>query len=90
MDDVARPEAHARALMSAAEQLELPLYAELRGEIVECVQVGKKARVRPLRFAGWVKFPRALREVGARYFVERLRPRPGGAWTAAGEIRRVA
>jgi hypothetical protein len=82
--------------MSAALQLELPFVGELprmpvRNAVVEVVVDDKEGRprVRPVNFAGWVKFPRHLREPGARYRVDELRPRPGGAWAAAGRIRRV-
>jgi hypothetical protein len=82
--------------MSAALQLELPHMGELprmpvRNAVVEVVldENEGRARVRPVDFPGWVKFPRHLREPGARYRVDELRPRPGGAWAAAGRIRRV-
>lgn len=73
-----------------ARQLELPI-VEISNALVQVVPVGRsgRPRVRPLDYDGWVKFPRELRELGAIYLVERLSPRPGGAWTAAGEIRRV-
>ena len=82
--------------MSAALQLELPHLGGLPREpvpnaLVEVVwDAGEeRLRVRPLDREGWVKFPRHLRLEGARYRVECLHPRRGGAWTATGRIRRV-
>lgn len=84
--------------MTAALQLELP--PEFLGglprepvpnAVVEVVfdEREERWRVRALCRAGWVKFPRHLRVPGARYRVELLRPRAGGAWTAVGRIRRL-
>lgn len=81
--------------MSAALQLELPhLGGELAreaaaGVVVEVVLDGERPRVRPVDRAGWVRFPKRLREPGARFRVERLVPIRGGAWAATGRIRRV-
>lgn len=52
----------------------------------------RKLRVRPVSriLSGWVRFPRALREAGARYAVERLESLRDASWNAAGRIERVA
>lgn len=74
-------------------QLTLPIFGEaIKYALVEVVEdpAQHRARVRPAGLTGWVKFPRALRELGARYEVDELRPLRGGAWTPAGEIRRVS
>ena len=81
--------------MSAALQLELPFLGDeparsaAAGVVVEVVLDGDRPRVRPVDRAGWVRFPKRLRDVGARYRVERLTPIRGGAWAATGRIRRV-
>jgi hypothetical protein len=84
-----------RWLTMSAVQLKLPYLgglssrAPLCSALVEVVEDHGRLRVRPLARPGWVKFPRALRVLGAVYRVEKLLPRPGGAWTASGRIRRV-
>lgn len=83
--------------MSAALQLTLPTLEDaaartpVANALVEVVvdELEDRVRVRPLDRQGWVKFPKRLREPGARYRVERLEPRPGGSWAASGKIRRV-
>lgn len=77
-------------------QLELPCLGEAprrpaANAVVEVVvdEREKRPRVRPIDYEGWVKFPLRLREPGARYRVERLQPRPGGAWAAVGKIRKL-
>jgi hypothetical protein len=80
--------------MPSAVQFSLPLFTAgepaLERAMVEVVTDHGRARVKPVGLTGWVKFPRRLREPGALYVVEKLSPRPGGAWTASGRIRRVA
>lgn len=78
-------------------QLELPIL-EKEGvrtaqpdAVVEVVldDRGTRARVRPMEFTGWVRFPKRLRVPGAVYQVELLKPLPGGAWAATGKITKV-
>lgn len=66
-----------------------------KNQIVEVVldPVSQRLRVRPVSriFSGWVKFPKALREPGARYAVEELEAiRNFASWDARGKIERVA
>lgn len=70
---------------------DIPNRAAVANALVEVVldERGGRARVRPLDFLGWVRFPKRLREPGAVYRVETLRPLPGGAWAAVGKIQRV-
>lgn len=81
--------------MSAALQFTLPLFRfgdeGIEKALVEVVIDEKehRPRVQPVGLTGWVKFPTRLRNPGAIYEVELLKPRPGGAWTATGRIRRV-
>jgi hypothetical protein len=83
--------------VSAALQLTFPTLedaaarADVPNALVEVVVDERegRVRVRPVDRTGWVKFPKRLRVPGALYRVGCLRPRPGGAWTATGAIRRV-
>lgn len=63
------------------------------GIVVECVREGERLRVRVASpgYEPWhVQFPRDIREPGARYLVEGLRPSSrGGFYRAYGEIRRL-
>lgn len=64
------------------------------GVVVECVDVGGRARVRVVSEGynrDWfVQFPKDGREVGARYVVESIRPAAsGGFYRAYGEIRKL-
>lgn len=76
-----------------AKQLTLPIFGDaIPNALLEVIAdpKEKRLRVRPLDFSGWVKFPKHLRIVGARYIVELLKPRGGGSWTATGSIRKVS
>lgn len=78
--------------MKRTQQLTLPIFGNaFLHALVEVVEDPKehRVRVRPVALPGWVKFPKALRELGARYEVDELRPLRGGAWGTAGKIRRV-
>ncbi|MBP2704635.1 WGR domain-containing protein [Microbispora sp. RL4-1S] len=63
------------------------------GIVLECVREGDRLRVRvsSAGYEGWnVQFPRDIREEGARYLVEGLRPSGrGGFYRVSGEIRRL-
>ncbi|MEW9527744.1 WGR domain-containing protein [Microbispora sp. NPDC049125] len=63
------------------------------GVVVECVRHGERLRVRVVSpgYEAWhVQFPKDIREPGARYLVEGLRPSGrGGFYRAYGEIRRL-
>ncbi|MEV0582316.1 WGR domain-containing protein [Nonomuraea sp. NPDC050310] len=63
------------------------------GVLVECVNEGGRLRVRVLSpgYERWnVQFPQQIREPGARYVVESVRPSArGGFYRAHGEIRRL-
>ncbi|WP_214107453.1 WGR domain-containing protein [Acrocarpospora catenulata] len=63
------------------------------GVILECVPEGSRLRIRVITpgFETWhVQFPKEIREPGARYLVEGLRPAArGGFYRAYGEIRRL-
>jgi hypothetical protein len=75
-----------------SQQLTLPIFGDaVPNAVVEVVEDPHehRARVRPRGLTGWVKFPRALRQLGARYEVDELRPLRGGAWGTAGQIRRL-
>lgn len=61
--------------------------------VVECVQQGSRTRVHVVSEGyepSWnVQFPRAIREVGARYVVDALHPASGGFYRVRGDIRRL-
>ncbi len=63
------------------------------GVVVECEQQGERLRVRVISpgYEGWnVQFPKDIREAGARYLVEGVRPAGrGGFYRAYGEIKRL-
>ncbi|MEU8110587.1 PQQ-binding-like beta-propeller repeat protein [Nonomuraea muscovyensis] len=63
------------------------------GVVVECVREGERLRVRVTSpgYESWnVQFPKDIREPGARYLVEGVRPSDrGGFYRAYGEIRRL-
>ncbi|GAA3429411.1 WGR domain-containing protein [Streptosporangium sandarakinum] len=63
------------------------------GVVVECVREGERLRVHVVSpgYESWnVQFPKAVREAGARYLVEDVRPSGrGGFYRAYGEIRRL-
>ena len=64
------------------------------GVLIECFQDGARLRMRVLEpgyDASWnVQFPREIREPGARYVVEGVRPSErGGFYRAYGEVRRL-
>lgn len=73
-------------------QLSLP--STFDGVVVECRRIGQRLRVVPKAGSGFlpwfVSFPHALREDGARFSVERLRPTARGYYRAAGQITRIA
>ncbi|WP_067821900.1 WGR domain-containing protein [Actinomadura kijaniata] len=65
-----------------------------RGVVVECYQDGPRLRVRVVDEgydSGWnLQFPKGIREAGARYLVEEVRPSGrGGFYRAYGEIKRL-
>ncbi|WP_204052057.1 WGR domain-containing protein [Microbispora siamensis] len=63
------------------------------GVVVECVREGERLRVRVTSpgYEAWnVQFPKDIREPGARYLVEGVRPAGrGGFYRTYGEIRRL-
>lgn len=63
------------------------------GVLVECFSEGGRLRIRVLSpgYEAWnVQFPREIREAGARYVVEGIRPSGnGGFYRAFGDIRRL-
>ncbi|MFF0312325.1 WGR domain-containing protein [Streptosporangium sp. NPDC004379] len=63
------------------------------GVVVECVREGERLRVHVVSpgYESWnVQFPKAIREAGARYLVEDVRPSGrGGFYRTYGEIRRL-
>jgi predicted DNA-binding WGR domain protein/outer membrane protein assembly factor BamB len=63
------------------------------GVVVECVREGDRLRVRVVSpgYESWnVQFPKGIREAGARYLVEDVRPSGrGGFYRTYGEIRRL-
>ncbi|MEU4222833.1 WGR domain-containing protein [Nonomuraea sp. NPDC026600] len=63
------------------------------GVVVECEQEGERLRVRVISpgYEGWnVQFPKDIREAGARYLVDGVRPAGrGGFYRAYGEIKRL-
>ncbi|MCG5218255.1 WGR domain-containing protein [Streptosporangium soli] len=64
------------------------------GVIVECVREGDRLRVRVISPGfedGWnVQFPKGVREAGARYLVDGVRPSGrGGFYRVQGEVRRL-
>ncbi|MFC0861183.1 WGR domain-containing protein [Sphaerimonospora cavernae] len=63
------------------------------GVVVECVREGERLRVRVASpgYEAWnVQFPKDIREAGARYLVESVRPSGrGGFYRTCGEIRRL-
>lgn len=63
------------------------------GVVVECVREGDRLRVRVVSpgYEPWnVQFPRAIREAGARYLVDGVRPaNRGGFYRVHGDIRRL-
>lgn len=63
------------------------------GVVVECVSEGERLRVRVVSpgYETWnVQFPKDVREAGARYLVDGVRPAGrGGFYRAYGEIRRL-
>lgn len=63
------------------------------GVVVECLREGERLRVRVASpgYEAWnVQFPKDIREAGARYLVEGVRPSGrGGFYRAYGEIRRL-
>ncbi|MCX4551769.1 WGR domain-containing protein [Streptomyces sp. NBC_01387] len=63
------------------------------GIVVECVQVGGRLRVQVVSDGyepSWhVQFPRAIRQVGARYVVDALHSSSGGFYRVRGEIKRL-
>jgi hypothetical protein len=63
------------------------------GVVVECIREGDRLRVHVASpgYEAWnVQFPRDIREEGARYLVEEVRPSErGGFYRVCGEIRRL-
>lgn len=73
--------------------LQLALPSTFVGVVVECRRFGRRLRVVPATggaYLPWfVSFPQSLRQDGARYSVERLRPVARGYYRAVGQITRI-
>ena len=65
---------------------------ELRNAIVKVIYANGRPRVVPEGFEsrGFVRFPKHLRDLGARYRVALLREGKSGSWIAMGNITKVA